>query len=793
MLLSVLSTEYDARSLERRLGFSDVYPVLNDVGGERFGAVQLSGGGLSGIIQLRGLNHWLGGVEQERDALARIRQHLPDFPVQFILQRRLLDTDAYLADWRKRIARRFVNQPEAGEMVWADFKGRMVARWREYGAAAVWCGLAVSGVSEAELGRRLALLYTSLPFEANALNAAEITDLLRGYLRPGSRPTPNQNAQPLNAISPNSLYLSNDGILLEHDTSLTFYTAQPPTPAAPAAEWLWPILRSDALANVEYDLCVHIQPARYEVEMQLVLERRLTHIAARLAEIAAHQEAQLDDGDELEPLPAPDRRDTERLKLVYSRPVLGDAEAEREGLHIERREVEQRLAQLQRGEERLREMSIMFTLRAPGPQVGSSRARFVGELERLGFSPQPLKGKPNIERGLRSSLPLDRNQAGRQFTLTAAAAAPLLWLASSHYAQPDLPPLGLARDRSIIGFAPEASGEPGHRTISGGHDPQRSYIIRQFALLNYIAGYDLYGYDPAGEWREFVTALGGSYITPGAMQQGGDLNLIAAARPALDDPDRFQQWVTETTALLSKLAGGLDEEQTSHLSAALFQLGLSFLERNQPLTLQRLYADVRAGGYTPLARALNIIARGRWKALFSEPQPRELGKGDENFPMPVTPLLFIGRADDLPADLADYLSALVARRLLTALQTVAPGVEMPSFQLRRASAIPTVLFADAPAALDDPTLSGAISDALDDSSAMSIWLLADRAERMLTDPANALLLSRIPHHLLLKQEGSEEVAALFGLSARAAHAVPNLARNQALLAGREDFAIVNVV
>src|SRR5689334_14347613 len=119
MLLSILSSEYDARALERRLGFNDVYAVLNDAGSERFGAVQLTGGGLSALMQLRGLNYWLAGGEAEREALARIQQHLPDFPVQFILQRRLLDNEAYLAGWRKRIARRFVDTPEAGEQVWA--------------------------------------------------------------------------------------------------------------------------------------------------------------------------------------------------------------------------------------------------------------------------------------------------------------------------------------------------------------------------------------------------------------------------------------------------------------------------------------------------------------------------------------------------------------------------------------------------------------------------------------------------------------------------------------------------
>ncbi|PZR96332.1 MAG: hypothetical protein DLM69_10910, partial [Candidatus Chloroheliales bacterium] len=90
MLLSMLNTEYDARAIEQRLGFNDVYAVLNDVGSERFGAVQLSGGGLSGLLRLRGLNYWLGDQQAEREALVHIQQHLPDFPVQFIIQRRRL-------------------------------------------------------------------------------------------------------------------------------------------------------------------------------------------------------------------------------------------------------------------------------------------------------------------------------------------------------------------------------------------------------------------------------------------------------------------------------------------------------------------------------------------------------------------------------------------------------------------------------------------------------------------------------------------------------------------------------
>jgi murein DD-endopeptidase MepM/ murein hydrolase activator NlpD len=803
MLLSVLSTEYDARAIERRLGFHDVYAVLNDAGGERFGAVQLTGGGLSGLMRLRGLNYWLGNDEAEREALARIQQHLPDFPVQFIIQRRRLDSGAYLAKWRKRIAHRFVEQPEAGEQVWADFKERMVARWREYGAAEVWCGLALTASSEAELGQRLAQLYTSLPFEAEALGAAEIVNLLRNYLRPASPASKQEadTANPLSIISPNGLYLSNDGIRLERNTSLSFYTAQPPTPAAPSGEWLWPVLRSDALAGSEYDLCVHIQPARYEMEMQMVLERRLTHIEARLTEI----EALTDDAALTLSQPLPegegfvrrgDKKQASRLQVVYSHPELPASDAERESLLLERHEVEQRLAQLRRSEERLREVSMLFILRAAHGQEAAQRNRFIAELERLGFSPQQLKGRQNVERGLRSSLPINRNQAGRQFTITAAAAAPLLWLANNQPSDTDQPPLGLARDRSVVGFAPQAEGEPGHRTISGGSEPQRSYIIHQWALLDYVASHDLYGYDPNGEWREFCAALGGVYIAPGALTQGGNLNLIAAARAELDDPASFTRWVVETAGLLSKLAGGLDDDQISHLSAALFQLGLGYLERNQPLTLQRLYADVRAGGYTPLARALNIIARGRWRALFADEQPKMLGKSATSAPSPAAPLVFIGRADhDTPPELAAYLANLAARRLLTALLNVAPGVAMPGFPgLRHPAAPTTMLFAAAPAALDEAALSRAISRALaTQQPPVSLWLLAAQGDDLLADPANVALLSCIPNHLLLRQDGSAELAALAGLSERAARAIPNLAKNQALLAQPSGSAIVNIV
>ncbi len=849
MLLSILSTEYDARAIERRLGFNDVYAVLNDAGGERFGAVQLTSGGLTALMRLRGLNYWLGSSATERDALSRIQQHLPDFPVQFILQRRRLDREAYLAKWRKRIALRFVTQPAAGEMVWADFKERMVARWGEYGAAEVWCGLAVSASSEAELAQHLALLYTSLPFEAEALSVAQIIALLHAYLRPANPAVPEADAaNPLSLLSPNGLYLGNDGILLERSVDLSFFTAQPPTPAAPAGEWLWPVLRSDALAASEYDLCVHIQPARYEVEMQMVLERRLTHIEARLTEIDAlaadeltltqhlpegegfspHSQAvpklargpitlsqpspkgegldtrpssrlapELARGSRTtsQPPPVGEGSTTRRLQVVYSDPELRDDDAEHESLLLERREVEQRLAQLRRGEERLREVSILFTLRAAHGQEVATGNRFHAELKRLGFNPQQLKRRQNVERGLRSSLPINRNSVGRQFTLTAAAAAPLLWLANNQTTNTDLPPLGLARDRSVIGFAPQASGERGHRTISGGSEPQRSYTIHQWALLDYVAGYDFYGYDPNGEWREFCAALGGQYIIPGGLAQGGDLNLIATSRTELDDPTSFARWVAETAGLLSKLAGGLDEEQVSNLSAALFQLGLGYLERNQPLTLQRLYGDVRAGGYTPLARALNIIARGRWRALFADEQPKTLGKSDDNTPLPAAPLVFIGRADDdTPPDLAAYLANLTARRLLTALLDVAPGVAMPGFPALRHPATPTtMLFAAAPNALEDAALSRSISRTLDGAQSVNLWLLANQADELLADPAHVVLLSMIPNHLLLRQDGSSELAAVAALSSRAAHAVPNLAKNQALLAQPGGSAIVNVV
>jgi len=801
MLLSILSTDFDSRALERRLGFTDLYAVTNEAGVERFGALQLTGGGLTGLLQLRGLNYWLAAREREQGVLQTLQQHLPEFPVQFILQRRLLDVDRYVARWRKRVARRFVHSAATGEQLWADFSGQ-VRRWHEHGAAEVWCGLAVSGSSESELAARLAQLYASLPFECSTLGSNEIAERLLGWLRPGSDLSEDERARladsPFSVIGPTSSYLTADSILLEKQTSVSFYCAQPPSPAAPAGEWLWPVLRSDALAGYEYDVTVHLQPARYEVEMLKVLERRLTHIDARLAELVAPDEAEqprdrfrtpLPDG----PITGP--------HLVYSQPTTPATLIERANLEIERAEVEKRLHQMRQGEDRLKELSLLFALRAPQGHAASQQTRFAGELERLGFAPTLMRGRSDVERGLRTSLPLNRNQCGRHFTLNAAAVAPLTWLACAT-PPPDLtyPPLGLARDRTVVTFAPEAAAAPGHRTISGGKPEYRHKLAQQWAVLSYLASFDLYGYDPEGRWRIFAEQLGGHYLLPGAEgEQGGNLNLLATSYAELDDPARFEQWIVESADLLTLLAGGLDEEQVSHLKAALFQLGLNHLERRQPLSLKLLASTLNAGGYRQLGHALLTLSRGRWRRLFVNQEDSRLGKVEHEAD-PAASILLVGHAHptEVPEPLAAYLAKLTVSRLLVNLRATAPGVALAGFPgLRRgASNWPAFIFADAAAALSDPGLADAARRSLvDEGQPLSLWLLADRADDLLVADDSPSLLGHVPHHLLLRQDAGSyaSFAALTHLSPAVAQAVAALQRTQVLLATNDDAAIINVV
>src|SRR5688500_14037255 len=98
---TMLSMQFELGTRERRLGFRGIRRMQGEGGRERFGALELAGGGLAAVLELRGRNLWLESPEELAEVGRRLAGALPAYPVQFLLSRRKADLGRLAGRWRE--------------------------------------------------------------------------------------------------------------------------------------------------------------------------------------------------------------------------------------------------------------------------------------------------------------------------------------------------------------------------------------------------------------------------------------------------------------------------------------------------------------------------------------------------------------------------------------------------------------------------------------------------------------------------------------------------------------------
>ena len=472
-------------------------------------------------------------------------------------------------------------------------------------------------------------------------------------------------------LLPRKLLLGEDAVSLAPDTVTWYWLLTPPWPDAPEG-WLGSLLTAPALHRASWDLAVHLRPAEPAPEAALrdVLASRLARVTGDLAAAG---------GSPAQP-PAPG------APLAATDAWL---------LELERRDLVERLARYEAGQDHLREATVLLALHAPATEheaftpggtyrdrwqaltggglpeaiaaTGEAVAQFGAVLADLGYRARPVRGRRALAQAVRALLPLAEGAGLRTFPVGTAGAAELALLpAGEPPAPPAAPLLGLARDGSPFRPFPEVEDLPGHRLLAGGAHGDRRQLVAQWALAGYVAGLDLLIFDPAGQWTGFVQNLGGRVVRPGAADATGVCNLLAPPLAAITMTNGFEAWGQELAALLAALlarrTGQPPDVLESQFGAALLQLGLRALEAGTTtdLTLDALHEELRRGGYATTAGAL--------RGLAARPEGRLFTPGP---PPPAAGLLCIGPPDPaLPAATGPLAAAITLRR---ALAQPAPG------------------------------------------------------------------------------------------------------------------------
>ena len=599
--------------MERRFGFRAIRPLEGMGGQERFGTIDLAGGGHAAVLALTSRTGSPPVPATARAMLDRLTDALPECPVQFLVSRRPVDPISLSGRWRAGIEQR-LGTGAAAARAWHDFQGAYLTRLQAAGLADLWCGVAVAAPDTEILTGRVAGLFTTLPYEATPLPADDISIVVGRLLRPddpagAGRPfhLGSDRLLDLPGLTPRALLIGRDAVALTPGVITSYWQITPPVPRVEGG-WLRRLLEFPDLLPYTFDVSVHLRPAAAEQTMRAVLDGRLARLDEELRRRGGAPEG-----------PPPPGAPTEATETWL--------------LELERREVEERRTGLSGGRDRLREAVVLLALHLPAeepaggtasrnPTLGMRGAAFARALQAAEIVARPVVGRPALSRAVRAGLPLSAADGIRAFALPARQAADLALISIGRPPVPGAPVLGLNPERTRFTYPP-AGEEAGHRLLAGGGAPARRAAARQWALQTYLGGEDVLIWDPAGAWPGWVEALGGRYVRPGGPLPTDRINLLAAPLRALDDPAFFEPWVREIATLfgllLPPLTGQDSDAVRSQISAALLQVGMRSLERADPaaLNLESLHEELHAGGYRASAEGLQKLAAGPAGQLFA--------------------------------------------------------------------------------------------------------------------------------------------------------------------------------
>lgn len=653
-------TKKNQTRLAQFAGFERIRPVNGLGETEGFGVIELApenGRGLVGrwpfvgewflarakkdqvcytaILRLSGpaLNLWSGQGKAAIHFYESLCKALPvDSPVQFLLRRRIKRLEQHYQAFQQKVSQRIKDQEIAGVFL-QEYLDNQVYPAEETGLSELWYGLLVSAPSLEKLTGQLAALMAALPCEASPCTSAEITEIVLDYYAPLVLESQREAGQILpGQLHPGGLVAANLAIGPEstYNGLMGAYWKISAPPLSHPEGWTTPLLDNARLANLEFDISIHLTPANRDDNLLEVLERRLAFL-----------------DDQLET--AFSQRDTEAV----------------DDLQEQRQEVANRLTAALDPDNRYFEAGITFGLRSNEPEFAAACQGFEAELKNCGLAARRTRTAAETRRGMLECAPLNLAQSEFSLVLPASEAGRLAHLA------PITVPLeksgqtltGLSRLSEPLFLNPAArSGETAFFLLGESGKPSAQparTLLRYLTAMQWLDGETVCGLDHTGEWEELALQLGGQYISLGPNEPLFNFNPLEVTDENLKWDNHLVSWLNETAAFLAGLLK-FGPELQEDLLAVLFEGAIARINRGEELNAAALWIRAESSGYGPLAAQLKELARqGRFGWLCARPT---------RLPQPGTTndLLFIGLSPTLRSILNEenqkfYFSRLFSR------------------------------------------------------------------------------------------------------------------------------------
>jgi hypothetical protein len=715
----------DTSSPFQGLGFNDIRPVLNDLGEERFGVIELAGATgffheettkknkfisktvLTGGLRLHGarLNLWLADEKSEREFWSALAQALPkDSPSQVWLSRRSNNLAKHYTLWQNQIKKQLKDH-ETGYAFLQDLLESLIYPVEDAGVSQDSTIILVAGRNEDEVAGRLASLLAVLPCDSTPCSAKELTTLLIDYFNPLEEQPRNPTPE---LILPQVLDFGND---FSNNGKLSAFWMLASPPAQMPGGWLRPVLEKAELAQTEFDIVAQLYPTMVEDSMKGVLVRRLISL---------------------------DKQMQDDLKV-------STAEIQRQ-----KQDIEQRLVSLRNGAEAYFEIGVNLHLRQEPDRFEQTVEDFETVFAGEGISLRRISGQENLIRAWRTCAPLNHNQLLRPFVLPALGAGRLAQLFSGGHSQTktELPLLGLGK-----GFEPYHFESEGHTVFLVGEEWQKSYESAR-NLINYLAVSNYYlqektvcGFDLNRQWVRTTQQVEGDYVAFGKHNKS-----VCHYNPLLAQVDKIKSlegvaaWIAEVSQFCQSLLE-LSELETEQISTVLLELAISHGVEGLEINAENLYNKAMQSGYLALtAKLIHVRPTAKFGWLFSHP----------NQFVPVqNPFIFFGFDEDMIEEMP-----LATRRIYLAkvLQKLAFSHQI-------------LVLDEAHQLIAESAVSKLVAWKLQQGT--QIWSVAPNTEEVATSPISRYLLEKSQTQVIFNHNGKalNILAARLKLTNRTLHAL----------------------
>jgi len=294
---------------------------------------------------------------------------------------------------------------------------------------------------------------------------------------------------------------------------------------------------------------------------------------------------------------------------------------------------------LQRGEERLFQYALYFTIYATSinelDTITEQLESTLGGM--LIYTKQSLL---QMEQGFNSTLPLGIDELKILRNLDTGCLSTTFPFTSSTLSTNEGILYGLNRHNNSLVLFDRFNLENANSVVFAKAGAGKSYAIKLEALRSLMLGTDIIVIDPESEYQALCEAVGGNFmrLSLDSDKRMNPFDLPTAGEGAISGAtgaDILRNNITMLHGLLSLMMGGINPEESAILEKALFETyALKDItvdiasHKNQPPLLKDLQSVLQnMTGAETMVNKLSKYTEGTFKGLFDQPTNFDLGTG----------------------------------------------------------------------------------------------------------------------------------------------------------------------